>query len=78
MRTPRTPLVAKVSPRSVAARRAGPAVFHSAYGPVTAASETFSRGVDRRQGPNRTSSSFSPTSSHAFSDSMPKGRESAR
>ena len=34
MRTPRSPLVANVSPRSVIARRAGPPVLKKRYGPV--------------------------------------------
>jgi hypothetical protein len=44
MSTPRSPLVAKVRPRSVIASRAGPAVFQNAYGPVTALSVDVGKG----------------------------------
>ncbi len=69
--TPRSPLVANVRPRSVIARRAGPAVFQNAYGPVTATSVTFARGVETRHGPKRASSARAPTSTQAVAGLMP-------
>ena len=42
--TPRSPFDANVRPRSVIARRAGPAVLTKEYGPVTSTPATFSRG----------------------------------
>jgi hypothetical protein len=76
--TPRSPFVANVRPRSVIAKRAGPAVFQSAYGPVTATSVTFESGVETRHGPNRTSRPASPTSTQEFEGVTPNGRASRR
>src|SRR5436190_908527 len=76
--TPRSPLVANVRPRSVIARRAGPAVFQIAYGPVTATSAMFVSGVDTRHGPNRASSAPDPTSTQALSGVMPNARANTR
>src|SRR5205807_3837429 len=71
MSTPRSPLLANVRPRSVMARRAGPAVFQNAYGPVRLTSLTFPSRVDTRHGPKRASSDESPTSTQADAGVMP-------
>src|SRR5205807_2985783 len=76
--TPRSPLVANVRPRSVIARRAGPAVFQNAYGPVTATLLTFASGVDTRHGPKRAASVRSLTSTHAVAGPTPNTRASKR
>src|SRR4051795_9529682 len=74
MRTPRCPFVANVIPRSVIARRAGPAVLMRAYGPVTSAPMTLFRGVVTRQGPKRALSSPPPISTQADCGVTPNGR----
>ena len=66
------------SPRSVIARRAGPAVFQNAYGPVTATSVIFARGVTSRHGPKWTSRVSLPTSTQALEALMPNARAVAR
>jgi hypothetical protein len=76
--TPRSPLVANVRPRSVTARRAGPAVFQNAYGPVTATSLMLASGVETRHGPKRATSVRWPTSTHAVAGPTPNARANKR
>lgn len=76
--TPRSPLLANVSPRSVTARRAGPTVFRKAYGPVTSAPRMFAMPVRTCHGPNRASSARSPISTQALLGVIPKSRATRR
>jgi hypothetical protein len=78
MRSPRSPLVAKVRPASVMPSRAGPPVLKKRYGPVISVPAMLASGVLRCQGPKRASSLPSPTSTQAFSGVTPKGRAARR
>ena len=65
-------------PRSVIARRADPAVFQNAYGPVTSTPVMFVSGVRTCQGPKRASKASSPTSTHAVAGVTRNGRANRR
>jgi hypothetical protein len=54
MHTPRSSVVANVTPLSAIDKWAGPATFHQVYGPVTATSAMLETGVVNDQGPNNT------------------------
>ena len=56
MHTPRSVVVANVTPPSENETWAGPATFHHVYGPVMVSDRTLGSGVRRLHGPKRTAS----------------------
>jgi hypothetical protein len=74
----RSPLVAKVTPRSASERWGGPAVFSHRKPPVISVPVTLSSGLIRCHAPKRTCSSVSLTVTNARAGVIPKSRAGRR
>src|SRR5687768_2499832 len=70
----RSPLVVRLTPRSLKERCGGPAVLAKEKPPVTFAEAMLLRGVSRRHGPKRTNSHAGPTSTVVEREVTPNGR----